>query len=144
MKLINNGKFWLWEKNEEETSFDEKVLDAQKKFNTTGRSIWGTEKCEMCGACCYKFQIASLKKEKNRNYTLCPYQIIEENSKCERHGKNKPRECRDYGCWKREYKRGIPAERYAMMLMAIEILHTKKESDLMSALELAEEIPPKT
>lgn len=142
MKLISDGKFWIWEESSDKKSFDEKVLQAQRKFNDSGRSIWGTEGCEMCGACCYKFQIQSLGKEKGQNYSLCPYQQITESSVCKRQ-ENKPIECKNYGCWRREYKMGTPAERYAMILMAIEILHTEKESDLLEALKIAEGLTSK-
>lgn len=140
MKLVDKGKFWLWENSPKKIEFDEVVLLAERKFNDSGKSIWGTDGCEKCGACCYKFQITSLKEKKNENYVPCPYQKIEGSSICEKHGATKPRECKNYGCWKREYKMGTPAERYAMMRMAIDILHTKKESDLIRALESAESI----
>lgn len=140
MKLIQNGRMWLWEENETEIEFDNQVLAAQRKFNDTGKSLWGTDGCEKCGACCYKFQITSLKKKKDTGYILCPYQKINETSVCEKQGSRKPNECKNYGCWKREYKMGTPAERYAMMRMAIDILHTKEESDLVKALESAKSI----
>jgi len=140
MKLRNGGSYWLWEENDQEIEFDEKVLKAQRKFNDSGKSIWGTDGCEKCGACCYKFQISTLKQKKDKQYTLCPYQKVKETSICKKQGTEKPRECKNYGCWKREYKMGIPAERYAMIRMAIDILHTKKESDLIKALESAESI----
>lgn len=143
MKLKNKGTYWIWEESPDKRAFDEKVLQAQRKFNDYGRSIWGTRCCEMCGACCYKFQIQSLGKEKGQNHSLCPYQQITESSVCKRQ-ENKPIECENYGCWRREYKMGTSAERYAMMLIAIEILHTKKESDLLEVLKIAEGLPSKT
>lgn len=140
MKLKSDGAYWLWEESEEERGFDEIVLYAQRKFNNSGKSIWGTDKCEQCGSCCYKFQIKTLGKEKEKQYVLCPYQKIGGVSSCEKHGQNKPKECKRYGCWERKYPMGTPAERYAMIRMAIDILHTKEESDLIKALEMAEGI----
>jgi hypothetical protein len=140
MKLKARGAYWLWGESETEIEFDNIVLVVQRKFNDTGRSIWGTDGCEKCGACCYKFQITTLDKEKDKQYELCPHQMIEETSVCKKQGSEKPIECNNYGCWKREYKMGTPAERYAMMKMAIEILHTKKESDLIRIVEQAKDI----
>jgi len=139
MKLKDKGSYWLWGETKDEVAFDERVLSAQRKFNDSKRSIWGTEECERCGACCYKFQITTLRKEKDKQYILCPYQKIEKTSVCEKQGSKKPRECKSYGCWKSQ-PMGTPAERYAMMRMAIDILHTKQESDLITALESAEDI----
>jgi hypothetical protein len=134
MKLIRKGKFWLWEETDEGRAFDEKILKLERAFSDTGKSIWGTDGCEKCGACCYEYQIRTLGKLKDTNYSLCPYQNRMHRNDCMRQEK-KPRECKKYGCWKREYRMGTPAERYAMMRMAVDILKTKTEKDIISLVE---------
>ena len=132
MKLQDNGRYWLWEEDATLKQRDERLMIAQRGFKQRGLSIWGTENCQRCGACCYKFMIRAFDKPP---YEMCEHLACSAaGASCNLHGHNKPAECAGYGCWNKRLKMGTDAERVALMRTAIDILHTKAEEDLEKTL----------
>ena len=130
MKLNNNGCFWTWDEPTRET--DEALMRRQRIYKDCGLSIWGTRDCQRCGACCYKFIIPRIKAEQ---YLPCPYQTSsEEGASCDLHGKKKPWGCKRYGCWDKRFKMGTDAERLQLMHIAVDILHTKTQANILETL----------
>ncbi len=126
MKLTQKGRFWIWD--EESREVDLAILDLQRFYKDKGLSIWGSSQCECCGACCYKFGILPLGKSQ---YKKCEFLHCSDEAECDVHGRNKPHCCKIYGCWSRNFKMGTDAERLQLIRIAIDILHTKKEKDLL-------------
>jgi len=127
MKLNKDGSFWSWDELSRET--DLRIMGLQKQYKERGLSIWGTVSCQRCGACCYKFKIPHVKEEQ---YRPCPYQSkANGGASCELQGKKKPWGCKRYGCWNKRFKMGTDAERLQLMRIAIDILGTKNQNDLL-------------
>jgi hypothetical protein len=133
MKLLDQGRFWIWDESSREK--DLVILDLQKKYKSQGKSIWGTEGCERCGACCYKFRIKSLDKPQ---FQVCPYQIKDKRG-CDIQDK-KPRECDFYGCWRKDIRMGTDAERLQLMRIAVDILKTKTEREIDNLVECLDDL----
>ena len=107
------------------TTEEKRLVLLQNQFRLFDKSIWGTDDCERCGVCCYKYTIEELGKEEQ--YTLCDNLKIEDNIPyCDTQNK-KPETCKDYGCYK---GRGSPVERWQMIQIAEKILKTKTKADL--------------
>jgi hypothetical protein len=126
MKLINKGADWIWD--DKSSGNDQAIMDLQKEYRNLGLSIWGSLGCKQCGACCYKFEIPPFNKPQ---YKKCEYLKCSDKAECELQKNGKPRGCKIYGCWERKFKMGTDAERLQLMRIAIDILKTKKESDLI-------------
>ena len=127
MKLTGKGEFWIWDEPSRET--DLAVMALQKKYKHDGLSIWGTPSCQKCGACCYKFGIPTIDKPQ---YQVCQYQTCtKQGSSCERNGPRKPWGCKLYGCWNKRIAMGTDAERLQLIRMAVDILKTKTEIDML-------------
>lgn len=126
MRLTGGGRDFVWGKGEE-GCIDDEILAIQREYSKNGLSIWGTEGCNRCGACCYMPQ-----KWDSPEYTKCRHLITEGGTAaCGIHGKDKPQECTNWGCYDR-INPGTPGQRYHMIRIAVDILKTKTENDIIN------------
>ncbi len=129
MRLIDGGKSFVWGEGEERW-IDDQVLKLQRRYSKDGLSIWGTPDCSRCGACCYlpeKVNTPQLRK--------CEYLTTEEGTAtCGMHGRNKPEECISWKCYD-PINHGTPGQRYKFMRVAVDILGTKREEDILSLID---------
>ncbi|MCK4997763.1 hypothetical protein KAS08_05665 [Candidatus Pacearchaeota archaeon] len=107
------------------SKLESKLVELQDQFKKFDKSIWGTDECERCGICCYKYEIEELGIEKQ--YTRCHNMEIVDSVPYCKIQEEKPEVCENYGCYK---GRGSPVERWQMMQMAEKILKTKTHKDL--------------
>ncbi len=126
MRLINEGKGIIWSDGEE-GEIDKKILALQRQYSKQCLSIWGTDDCYRCGACCYMF-----KKDDKPQFTTCQYLNTETEAECLKQD-DKPRECTDWKCW--GPITGTPKQRYQLMRIAVDILKTKTEKDILDLIE---------
>lgn len=107
-----------------ESKLEKKLVKLQSQFLKENKSIWGTDYCERCGVCCYKYEIKTL--DKPEQYTLCNNLKIENNVPYCEIQKDKPELCENYTC----KGRGTRIERWQMLQMSEKILETKTIEDL--------------
>ena len=116
-----------WEHGDE---IDIRIMDLQRTFQEKGLSIWGTKECARCGACCNY-----LERDGKMGGVSCEYLKTEPGkATCELHGENKPDDCAGWTCYG-EYDCLTAQQRYPMMRVAVDILGTKEEEDILKLLE---------
>jgi hypothetical protein len=111
----------------EEPTTEHKILRVQNYLGEKRIGIWGNDSCERCGTCCYYFDI---KETSSPQDSICQFLEINRAVNCEKHGKNKPKECVDFFCG------AVRAQgyRWEMQRIAIDRLKTKKEQDYLKLL----------
>jgi hypothetical protein len=107
-----------------ETNQEKNILKLQHQFLEFNKNIWGTDNCERCGSCCYKYRIEEIGK--NEIYANCKNLEIRDAIPYCRTQEEKPETCKAYSC----KNRGSALERFHMVKMATNILETKTNNDL--------------
>jgi hypothetical protein len=128
MQLMNQGRNWRLT----DAVLDGKLIQAQYATWSEGLSIWGTSGCDQCGACCYYLEVPEIDKGA---FTLCD-SIELENGKavCGLHDEKKPGMCSDWGCYGKTALIS-PRQRYVFARIAVDILRTKNEQDIMDLIK---------
>jgi len=91
MKISDLGREWAYDSSREESL----VRDKQRQFMTSGKTIWGTEDCQRCGACCVYFSIPKIGKSA---YSPCPnLETCGSQTSC-RVQESKPETCTGFKC----------------------------------------------